>query len=495
MNDIRVTYSGLISFFTSIFSTITGLIFVIIVTRQLEPEEFGLWTLIGSLITYVVIAHPVISYWTTRQISRGIEVGKTALFTSGIFSVVGFGIYAVVALYVSSTLGAPVEILFLASFLIPLNYLNNIISSISLGFKPQIPSYGLASFELAKLPLGFIFVYYFEFGLIGALFTIILANSVKLIILIVMTREKFFGAIKRDIISFWLKMSWLTGYQNIPQLLNTLDVLLYTIFIGSYVGLAFWAASQTISYLVIHSSKIYQGLLPKLLATEQKAFAETSINRTLFFGLPIFAFSIIFAKPGLHILNPLYVESVNVIYFLSTAVFFNVIRTLFFEILAGYDKVDVNLQSSFRNYIKSKLFFIPTLNLIYSFSFVVTLAIFLILFSSNFSELEVIEIWALIMLCVTIPFTIYTFIVVQREHKISFPIKKILKYGFATLFSSLISFILLQKYLTFHESIFEFLPELIPYVIFAGLLYFGLLFVIDSSTRKLYRQIIQELRR
>ena len=55
MSGIRVTYSGLISFVVGLASVFTGIIFVLIVTRQLTPEEFGTWNLIGGLIIYVII--------------------------------------------------------------------------------------------------------------------------------------------------------------------------------------------------------------------------------------------------------------------------------------------------------------------------------------------------------------------------------------------------------------------------------------------------------
>ena len=60
MGSIRVTYSGLIGFIISLIGVVTGTIFVIIVTRQLSPEDFGLWTLVGSIVSYVIIINPIV---------------------------------------------------------------------------------------------------------------------------------------------------------------------------------------------------------------------------------------------------------------------------------------------------------------------------------------------------------------------------------------------------------------------------------------------------
>ena len=101
MSSIRVTYSGLIGLVIGLSSVITGMIFILIVTRSLTPEELGTWGLVGGLITYVIILEPMISYWATREIARGTESGKTAVISSGIFSIVGILAFIVIAFFVS----------------------------------------------------------------------------------------------------------------------------------------------------------------------------------------------------------------------------------------------------------------------------------------------------------------------------------------------------------------------------------------------------------
>ena len=96
MSNIRVTYSGLINFVVILISFFTGLIFTIIVTRRLSPEEFGLWSLIGSLLLYVMIFKPINEYWTTRHIAREEDASITAILSSGIFSAASIGIFLVV---------------------------------------------------------------------------------------------------------------------------------------------------------------------------------------------------------------------------------------------------------------------------------------------------------------------------------------------------------------------------------------------------------------
>ena len=75
MSKIRVTYTALISFATNLISVITGLAFVVIVTRSLTPDEFGTWGLISGLLAYAVIISPIVCYWSTRETARGEKSG------------------------------------------------------------------------------------------------------------------------------------------------------------------------------------------------------------------------------------------------------------------------------------------------------------------------------------------------------------------------------------------------------------------------------------
>ena len=114
MSDIRVTYSGLLAFVIGLASIFAGLFFIVTVTRTLSPEEFGTWSLIFSMITYFVISERIISFWATRQIARGEEIGNTSAASSILF---GFGtipIYIILSVIVAAQSSVELNILFLA---------------------------------------------------------------------------------------------------------------------------------------------------------------------------------------------------------------------------------------------------------------------------------------------------------------------------------------------------------------------------------------------
>jgi len=496
LSNIRVTYSGLIAFIVGIIGVVTGILFITIVTRRLNPEDLGLWTLIGSLVSYVVIVEPVISYWTSRQIARGEHVGKTALFTSGSFSCGAIIVYSIISFLVAFALKVDFFVLILASALVPLSFINNTLNGIALSYKPQSISYGIVIFEISKLPLGFLLVYLLDLGIIGAILATIMASIAKMIILFIMTRKQLFNTIKYQVIKLWLKLSWIPLYNSLSGLIFTLDVLIYSLITNSLIGLAFWGVAGAVSNIVGHSGQISQALYPKLLASAKKEFAEENLKRLMFFAIPILSASIVFAKPALHMLNPLYINGIYIVYFLAFRTLIYVIMNVFYNILGAYENIDTDKQASFSQYLKSNLFFLPTLNYILSGSYVTILALFLILSKGmNLTEEYNITIWSFILLAVTIPFMIYGLVSVKRQCQILFPYHSVTKFSFIALIASIITHLIMQRTLVYNPSIYDFVPQLIPIVILGGVIYFGLAYAIDRSARDLFKLVLKEIRK
>ena len=157
MSNIRVTYSGLFFFIVGIVTIFTGLGFMLIVTRSLNPQEFGTWTLLYGLILYVTLIQPITSYWVTREVARGEKSGKTAILSSGMFSSIGIIIFLLTAFFVGEQTDADQEILLFGVIMIPILFLNKVLLSINMGFKPHVVSFGTLSLEISKIPLAILF--------------------------------------------------------------------------------------------------------------------------------------------------------------------------------------------------------------------------------------------------------------------------------------------------------------------------------------------------
>ena len=493
MSEIRVTYSGLIALVLGLSTIVTGMIFILIVTRSLTPEELGTWGLIGSLLTYVVILEPMISYWSTREIARGVDSGKTAIFSSGVFSIVGILAFIIISFIVSEPTGANLNILLFAAIMIPFSFLNKTLSSIALGSKPHVNSYGVIIFDIAKIPAALIFVHLMELGLYGAILSLIIAYIPTNIILGILLRNKIKNNFNKNFLKSWIKRAWLPSYIKFPNLI-VLDVLVFSLVTGSLVGLAYWVAAFTIGTIVRHSSQITRTVYPKLLSGGQKEILQENVTKLFYFAIPFMAISIVFAKPALFILNPLYDIAVLVVVFITIRSFIKILGSTFTQAIQGIEEVDKK-QSTRKEYLKSKLFFLPSIRLIHRAIYITTLVIGLyILVQSNVSDLELVIYWSIIVLIIEIPFTIYFYYLVRRSFPFSFQIVPITKYFFTSIIVFGGIYFLMEKILEYNPSIFKFSLDLIPFLFFAVILYLGLTYLVDKRTRKLFKAILSEIK-
>ena len=494
LSNIRVTYSGLIAFIVGLISVITGLVFVLIVTRRLSPEEFGTWSLIGSLISYFVISEGIIHFWTVRQVARGEGVGKTAVLSSMFFSFAAIPFYLLIAFYISNTSNAIFSSMLIASFTIPLYFVNKILRAINTGHRPQATSYSLLVFESAKIPAALALVFFLDLGLDGAIISVAIAYLITISVQIYFAktklREKFsFVYLKR-----WIKLSWVSLYQYFSYLILTLDVLLYSVITGSVIGVAFFSASLAIAHIVQHSGLISQALYPKLLSDGSHDHVSENFSLLMYFSIPLLGISIIFSKPGLFALNPVYFEASTIVILLAFKTFFLVIYQTLQKALMGIDKVDLEQNPKYSSLVKSKIFMLSTINYIKASAYICSFVVILVMISNmGLSELEMVTYWALILLVIEVPFLIFMWILVQRNIHFMFPLKSTLKYIGSTLAFIVIFYFTSEYILTYQQSIYDFFPELIAQLAICVGVYLTITYFIDKKAKILITGIIREV--
>ena len=493
MSNIRVTYSGLISLTVGLSSIITGLIFTLIVTRELSQTEFGAWNLIGGFFAYVLILDPIVSFWTTREVARGSESGRTAVVSSGLFSMIAVFVYLLIIVSFPLEENIDKNILFFAAILIPLTFIQNIFYAICLGYKPHIAEYGFITFELTKIPTAFLFIYFLQLGLTGLILAVALSNLASIIILSIKIRHKILGSFRTDFLKKWVKRFWLPIYPRISQTLTDIDVVVFTILSGSVGGLAYWGTAKAIALIVGHSKRMNKALYPKLLESNKKEYFQENLTQVFYFSIPLTATSIVFSRPALFALNPLYEGAVLVVVFLSFVFFQRSLGNIFTQSLWGLEKVDTKQDATFKDFLKSKLFSLPTLRIIQRGGYLAILVIVLLIFNKE-SDLDLVIYWSLTAMLTQIPFTLYLFSLVKREFSLKIDKIPILKYLFSSFLVFGFTYLLTEQYLEYKISIFEFLPTLIPYLVFSTLAYLGLTFLIDSKTRILFKSVLNEIK-
>ena len=495
MSGIRVTYSGLISFVLGLLTLVISLIVILVITRILTPEEFGTWRLIISLLVYVNYIQPVITYWVTRETARGIESGKTAILSSGLFSCIGICLYLVIVYFISNQSDADKDILLYAFILIPMIFLHNILVAINFGWKPHAVSYGILALEISKIPLLIITVYWLQMGILGVIFAMTIAYVPSVLVLFIFAKEKIKNNIKTLYIKKWLRLFWLPSYPSLGSIIAALDVLIFTIITGSVVGLAFYASALIISKLCSNAISITTAVYPKLLEGKQiGTIVQNNITLLSYFAIPLATISIFFAKPAVFALNPIYVDAHVAIIFMTLRTFLFTFSVPFAQFLTGIEKIDTQDNASFKDYIRSKLFLIPSIRFIQYSVYLVSLAFVLMMVYSSSTDVELITYWAIVWLVIEIPFFIYLYILIKKNFNFKLEIKHFVKYLFSSILTFGISYFLSLEFLEFNPSIFVFLPNLL---VFVGLGIFGYLvltYFIDEKTRKLFNTIFHEIK-
>lgn len=494
MSDIRVTYSGLISFAVRLTSVITGIIFTIIVTRQLTVEEFGTWGVINGLIIYATIISPVTTYWLTREIARGEKSGMTGLTSASLLSLIGILIYFVASFFVGNESDADLIPLLIASIIIPVYFIDLSLTAITLGSKPESAAISLFVFEITKIPLGLFFIYFLEYGLEGAIFAVFFATIAKILTLGIFTRKQLREKFQIKFLQKWIKLFWLPVYRGLPALLAMSDVVIFSIMTGSVVGVAYYTSAKTVGMLVNHVRAFSTGVYPKLLETEKQEFLKENLNKLLYFALPLTAFSIVFAEPALYVLNPAYkVGSVFVI-FLSLRMFLKTLNQVFFQALQGIDKIDKNENATFKEFLKSKLVWIPTFDLIRHGVYAGSLAGLIFILSIQTEDtLELVFYWSLIGFLIEIPITIYTILITRKSFSLSLNFNSLIKYVIVSLIVFTITFFIMNQNLEYTQNIFEFIPILLLYVITSFVVYIIITYLIDKKTRIFINSILHEI--
>ena len=203
--------------------------------------------------------------------------------------------------------------------------------------------------------------------------------------------------------------------------------------------------------------------------------------------------SIIFSKPALFALNPLYDHLSIPVILLSLRGFFYVLTSFFFQVLLGIEKVDEEQNPSFKSLIKSKLFHLPTVNIIHHSLYIILLAVITIMLTNqNASDLELVVAWTSVSLFLSIPIFVYVFYLLKKHVIFSIQHIELFKYTIGT-FGMIIVFIITSNYLISYEiSIYNFLPGVITEFILCICTYLGITYLIDNKTRILFKAILLE---
>lgn len=328
----------------------------------------------------------------------------------------------------------------------------------------------------------------------GVILAYLLAYVTNSLIQYAFARGKIRGNIKKEFLKKWLGTFWISMYPRLGTIFLKSDVVIFSVITGSVIGIAYYAAANVIASIVSSATGISSSAYSKLLEEDKRGFVQENIIRLFYFAIPLVALSITFAREGLLVLNPLYEVAVPVVILMAIQTFLLVLNSTFYSFLMGIETVDVNRESTFKDYAKSKLFVLPTWSLIQLGTYLVLLTTALLLLGTKtHSQIDLVIYWSIITVITNVPLTTYLYIMVRKNFSINLDFS-ILKYVLISTVVFGTIYFFAEKLLNYKKNIFEFIPDVLLFVGLGIASYLIITYLIDLRTRKLFKAIIFEIK-
>lgn len=485
--QIRLRYSGLILFLFRLFSVGTGLLFTLIITRNVTPAEYGIYGNLNDILSYFTLTSSIIPFWVTRFTARQRQgAAETGLIMNIIIAFISAATYLLVLSWIMDAVQISREYLltYMAGSLIIIgNHIVAVLEATLYSKRPETLGFGLFVFEISRVMVGFLLLIILKFGLIGAIIGLSAAFFTQsLFYLLKYLLREFKWVIRWDYVKEWFKASVLNVYSIISGRILTLANLLLFIYAGN-LSRAYYGAASSIALIIGYSSSLAFALYPKLLSKTDAGHEDValSLKMVLMFAVPMTLGAIVLSEDILSLLSTSYVHTKPVLIILSVDSLLSSFSSIFGSVISGTEKFDAGAKIRYRDIIRSKLFLLLTLQ--YVQATMVILPIYIILASARLDALEAAIYLALTNMIVNTFLTLARYIIAKKCLEFNMPWLNIVKYFGASIAMSLILYILQTP---------ARLMIIVPKIIFGGLIYFVILLTIDRETKELLKSARKE---
>ncbi len=491
---IRLRYAGLVNFTSNIASALIGLMFITMASRNLSEAEFGSWHYLTVLAQYFILPATLTNYWLTRYAGRGFRVARTGFALNTIILAIALTLLAISSPFTfrpveaSSKLHAlllPALSLYLTS-----NYYYTTSTALALGVAPQAIGYSQLLFEAIRTLFGFILILKLDLGIVGVLAAVAAAYLIITVFLIVYFRDEFGEPINRRLAVKWVKLYWLPAYSIIALQLMNFDVILMA-FKYSSIPVAHMRAIQTVIAVMLYSTQLYSPLYAILLGGGSSRDVEQALSYFLMFAIPMAMGIIAMPKTLLSLLKAPYAASSPALIAATLYAFALAFTMLFSSILRGIEDIELHENITLRDYVRSKLFYVPTRNIITYTAYLITLYAMPISTITSINDPSTIAfLWVILKGIFTSLLAIQFYRACRRELPFKFPLSKIAKYVFAAMLMFLALMHLGVEGET--ESFIKALRRALMGTAIGASVYFAVLILIEPEVRQLIRAVIGE---
>ncbi len=363
-SQISLRKTGLVVFGARIASIFTGLIFLVMMTRSLSVQQFGLYEVITDIIAFAAYPAGLAAFWATRDIARGKLLGKTALVLNVALSALGVAIYFGLSYFSASRIpSANLATLLFAVLLVPVAYFNQAANSVVAGHRPVVLGYAVIFSEVAKLAVGYPLLIVFKVGIDGVILAVMVANLAQSIASAALAGDATSSPISLEQGRKWLAHSWLPMLTTLPLYLGLADTYIASLAAGDTVLVGHYQAAFSVAGLAGYSFYLASAMYPLLLKGGSDEVTAMTLDLALAFGIPMAVGAAVLAAPILHLLNPEYLDASVALGVLALAALVNTVSAVFDTILLGKDRVDVNEDAKFSDYLKSSILFVAKVNI------------------------------------------------------------------------------------------------------------------------------------
>ncbi len=486
-NQIRLQYSGFIIFTSQVIGIITGLVYTLLLTRNMTTSQFGIWTNIFDYTGYFLLFSGLLPFWATRFMARGKEgTVKTGVLAQLLIALISVVIYLPAIVLISRAIGTEVYLLvyLITGFYILNTYLISIFESVLTSMKPQAIGYGFLIEEVVKVSVALVLILGLRQLFLGAILSLVISALVQILYYVRLLADEFKQKTNWSYLKEWLKGSTAIAYNAIGgQLLSFVFILLFIY--GGATDRAYYQAALSFTTIVGYSSSLAFAMYPKLLAkTCPEEQVGTSLRTVLMLAIPLSTITIVMSTSFLTVLNVSYSIAWPVLIALTISTLAGVITSFYSSLVMGREGFDAEGKISLRKLVGSKIFTVFSLGYIQA-----AIALPLVYYVLTQLKVAGTPLAAVDVIAILTGAQLSAFIALywfwRRSIRLPVAWKSIAKYALASIFMGVILFLLPTT-----STLFSTIAKAI-----AGFaLYVGLLLTIDAQARELIRLIWEEIK-
>jgi O-antigen/teichoic acid export membrane protein len=491
-SQISLRRTGLVVFGARIASIFTGLVFLVMMTRTLSAQQFGLYEVITDLVAFAAYPAGLVAFWATRDIARGKMFGRTAIALNILLSALGIVIYLALSYLSSSRIpSANLMTLLFAVLLVPVSYFNQAANSVVAGHRPVVLGYAVIFSEAAKLLVAYPLLIVFKVGIDGVILAVMVANLAQGVSSALLAGDAISSPVNIEQGRRWLTHSWLPMLTSLPLMLSVADTFIASLTDANTVLVGHYQAAFSVASLAGYSLYLASAMYPLLLKGGSDEVTAMTLDLALAFGIPMAAGAALLATPILHILSPTYLDASTALGILAIAALVNTVSSVFDQTLVGKDRVDVDESAKFSDYLRSSILFVAVVDLAlaatYLFSVYLTTTYGL---RAGLSIGATLDVWALAQLGV---FTFFIFVKAARIRKVG---KLIIprSIGYYVVGAGIMAIVLrlLEPFILYHQGTFFLAFELVLVSGIGLAAYGGFVLALDKDLRDFARRALKE---